>query len=107
MAPGRGSAARGFEVSAFCAAGRGSPAGPPPPVAAPPTSWLRAPSRGDPPLKLLAVRGGLPVRRIQKSVDLVGSRWITSSLSRVPPWRAQRARLRTPHHPQREVRPLA
>ena len=30
--------------------GRGSPAGPPPPVAAPLASSLRAPSRGDPPL---------------------------------------------------------
>src|SRR5215831_13425269 len=44
----------------LCAPGRGSPAGPPPPVAAPPTSWLRAPSRGDPPLKSLAVGGGPP-----------------------------------------------
>jgi hypothetical protein len=118
LAPGRGSAVRGLEVAASLAPGRGSPAGPPPPVAAPPTSWLRAPSRGDPPLKLLAVRGGQPVGRIPKSVWIKACRsmrvdpgvrintWGSPSLSsaridtcdhlflsNVPPWRPQTSAL--------------
>jgi hypothetical protein len=54
----------GSELRQSCSTevpGRGSAARPPPPVVAPPTSWLRTPSRGDPPLKLSPVRGGLPV----------------------------------------------
>jgi hypothetical protein len=39
----------------------GGACGPPPPVVAPRASSLRTPSRGDPPLNLSPMRGGLPV----------------------------------------------
>ena len=63
---------------------RGSPAGPPPPVAAPLASSLRAPFRGDPPLKNLLTGTPICVGQSRTPDDFGGGHWASRTPDPAP-----------------------